>query len=123
MARHNMPTAYAMPGRRGCDDEREVGAGRRVVALERRGHALGQIGVDTLRDGFRGVVRVEDEEVVDVTPDDDRLRHAADGFGTREDAGVGGTLLETPGLELGEQGPLPATSCLGHSVHRLEYAA
>eukprot|EP00965_Chrysotila_dentata_P064158 2124552-Pleurochrysis_carterae.AAC.1 len=63
MARHNMPTAYAMSGRLGVwydspsfrvqcvrDDKREVGAGRRVVKLERRGHAFGQISVDKLCD-------------------------------------------------------------------------
>eukprot|EP00965_Chrysotila_dentata_P258337 6213189-Pleurochrysis_carterae.AAC.1 len=151
MARHNMPTAYAMSGRLGVrhdspsfrvqcvrDDKREVGAGRRVVTLERRGHAFGQISVDKLRDilllleqhavciscdvhveqirhwalvlhvptvqGIRGAVGVEDEQVVDVAPDNYRLRHAANGFGTSKDARARCALPETPGLEPREQG-------------------
>eukprot|EP00965_Chrysotila_dentata_P122922 4063153-Pleurochrysis_carterae.AAC.2 len=137
MARHSMPTAYAMSGRW------EVGTCGCVVALEGGGHAFGQVSVDKLRNivflleeytvrvsGYvhvekirhralvlhvpagrqigserrvqrvRRVVRVEDEQVIDVASDDDRLRYSAnDGFGACEDTRVRRALLETPGLE------------------------
>eukprot|EP00965_Chrysotila_dentata_P031270 1040980-Pleurochrysis_carterae.AAC.2 len=62
MARHSIPTAYAMSGRLDVwrdspsfrvqsvrNDEREVGTRGGVVALEGCGHAFGQISVDELR--------------------------------------------------------------------------
>eukprot|EP00965_Chrysotila_dentata_P008394 273494-Pleurochrysis_carterae.AAC.1 len=47
----------------------------------------------------RAVVGVQREEVVDVTTEDKALLRTVDVFHQGEDAGIGGTLLETPLLQ------------------------